>query len=281
MAYKNGYPDIVLSEDEKSIVLHKELNKKRMAQFEISDSDDPHEKIELTEIEKEKALYGERMRRQGDINLSAHWNSVKSDINAIKFDYNQTKHMFEYEFMKTQGRKFEYDESNSSIMDQLFRYFSNDKTFKGDLSKGIMLIGNVGCGKSAIMESFKSNSRQSYIIDSCRKISFDFSKNGFDNIEKFTEVLRTVRDRFGFYERGHCFDDFGAESIRKHYGDTANVMEEILTTRYDMRRHNMTHCTTNLTGEEIEEIYGQRLKSRFYEMFNTFVFVNSIDRRKK
>ena len=95
------------------------------------------------------------------------------------------------------------------------------------------------------------------------------------------EVLKTVSDRFGNYERATCYDDFGAETNRKYYGDSANIMEEILTTRYDLRRHNMTHITTNLTGLEIEEFYGQRLKSRFYEMFNVFIFKNAIDRRKK
>ena len=279
-AYKNGFTNVILTEDTKEIILCETLERKTKAYYANLQNDEVPEKLELSETEIEKALYGERMRRQGDINRENYLKGLKVDIKDLKLDYNQTKHMFECVFYTNQARVFEYDDSNANIMIQLFKYFSKDETFEGDLNKGILLIGNVGCGKSAIMEAFRSNSNQSFIIHSCRKISYEFTKNGFENIEKYYEILKTVRDKFGFYERAFCFDDFGAESVRKHYGDSANVMEEILTTRYDLRRHKMTHCTTNLTGEEIEQFYGSRLKSRFHDMFNTFVFVNSKDRRK-
>jgi DNA-binding protein Fis len=279
-AYKIGFQNIILSPDDIKIVLRETLERKTKEYYSNLQNDEVPEMMELSEFEIEKALFGERMRRQGDINLKKHWGAVKTDVQALKLDKNKTKQMFEYEFNRTQGVNFEYDQSNAEIMDQLFMYFSDDPGFNGSLKKGICLIGNVGCGKSAIMESFKSNSKQSFIIDSCRKISYDFSKNGFEYIEKFTEVLKTVRDRFGFYERAHCFDDFGAETVRKHYGDKANIMEEILTSRYDLRRNEMTHCTTNLIRSEIKEFYGVRVDSRFDEMFNIFVFVGSKDHRK-
>ena len=55
-------------------------------------------------------------------------------------------------------------------------------------------------------------------------------------------------------------------------------MAEILLSRYDLfTTHNMlTHLTTNLSATEIEEYYGNRVRSRMREMFNLIVFANGI-----
>jgi len=54
-------------------------------------------------------------------------------------------------YFKRFNRVYDIDESNSFIVKQLALYFSNDKEFeKGNysLSKGIMIMGNVGTGKT-------------------------------------------------------------------------------------------------------------------------------------
>lgn len=60
-------------------------------------------------------------------------------------------------------------------------------------------------------------------------------------------------------------------------------MAEILLTRYDLfvSKNLLTHLTTNLSASEIEEIYGNRIRSRLREMLNLISFdKNSIDKRK-
>ena len=51
-------------------------------------------------------------------------------------------------------------------------------------------------------------------------------------------------------------------------------MAEILLSRYDMFIHHQmkTHITTNLNGDEIEEMYGIRVRSRMRELFNLIAF---------
>jgi DNA replication protein DnaC len=43
----------------------------------------------------------------------------------------------------------------------------------------------------------------------------------------------------------------------------------------------LTHATTNLSASELEEIYGNRLRSRMREMFNLVAFdKDASDKRK-
>ena len=60
----------------------------------------------------------------------------------------------------------------------------------------------------------------------------------------------------------------------KYYGNDANIMAEILLSRYDLfiRQGMLTHATTNLSASELEAIYGNRLRSRMREMFNLIAY---------
>jgi DNA replication protein DnaC len=75
----------------------------------------------------------------------------------------------------------------------------------------------------------------------------------------------------------HCFDDLGAEQSLKYYGNECNVMGEILLSRYEyFVSHDMlTHITTNLSATEMEDLYGNRVRSRLREMFNLIAFGES------
>lgn len=83
--------------------------------------------------------------------------------------------------------------------------------------------------------------------------------------------------------RIYCFDDLGAEQSLKYYGNECNVMGEILLSRYEyFVSHDMTtHITTNLSASEIEELYGNRVRSRMREMFNLILFNNTSSHDKR
>jgi DNA replication protein DnaC len=78
-----------------------------------------------------------------------------------------------------------------------------------------------------------------------------------------------------------CFDDLGTESNLKYFGNECNVMGEILLSRYDAFTHPelskrlKTHLTTNLSASEIEQFYGNRIRSRLRESFNLIAFNNN------
>ncbi|WP_445752753.1 ATPase [Polaribacter sp.] len=149
-----------------------------------------------------------------------------------------------------------------------------------NLDKGILLSGPIGCGKTSIMHLLKpfSNHCKDYKIKTCREISFEFAKHGYEALSPYTQKSNR-QTRLS----GYCFDDLGAEQQIKHFGNDCNVMAEILITRYEhfIENKSITHITTNLSASEIENVYGNRLRSRMRNMFNVVSFdSNSKDKRR-
>ena len=64
-------------------------------------------------------------------------------------------------------------------------------------------------------------------------------------------------------------DEVGREPMpAKYYGTELNVIQFILQLRYDHRRDSVTHITTNLNLEDIDQKYGAYIADRCLEMFN-------------
>jgi energy-coupling factor transporter ATP-binding protein EcfA2 len=151
------------------------------------------------------------------------------------------------------------------------------------LKKGILLTGPIGCGKTSLMTliNFFFPGQQQYQIKSTRDISFEFEKEGYKVINRYSTGSKTTTA--GTTATGiFCFDDLGTEQPQKYFGNECNVMAEILLSRYDLfvSKGIPTHVTTNLSASELEEKYGNRLRSRMREMFNLVAFdKNSRDKR--
>ena len=148
-----------------------------------------------------------------------------------------------------------------------------------DLNKGILLSGPIGCGKTSIMHLIRpfASPLSDYKIKTCRELSFEFAKSGYDAINKYT-----LKQNYQSRLPGYCFDDLGAEQQIKHFGNDCNVMAEVLISRYEqfVENNSITHLTSNLSASEIEMLYGNRLRSRMRNMFNLISFnVNSNDKR--
>jgi DNA replication protein DnaC len=149
-----------------------------------------------------------------------------------------------------------------------------------DLNKGILLSGPIGCGKTSLMHLIKPfvHPKNDYKIKTCREVSFEFAKHGYEALNIYT-LKSNNQNKLS----GYCFDDLGAEQQIKHFGNDCNVMAEILITRYEQFIENgtVTHITTNLSASEIEKAYGNRVRSRLRQMFNLISFdTKTIDKRK-
>lgn len=165
--------------------------------------------------------------------------------------------------------------------DKLIDYFT------GNEEKGLMLIGGVGCGKTTLMKSFEWNPKASYAVKSCNEISelFAASKGkdggGYEAIKFLKGLMNGQRNDFNQTDYGICFDDFGTETVKKHFGNESNVMEEILLARYQKKElWKYTHITTNLNAKDIIDNYGERVASRMREMFHQIPFKGINDLRK-
>ncbi|MGB3345432.1 MAG: ATPase [Aequorivita sp.] len=175
------------------------------------------------------------------------------------------------------GSQFKIHENDRDIIYNLSNYFiqDKDKCEKAgmDPDKGILFSGPVGCGKTSLMKLLKFivPLQRPYSVVPCRNIVFAFNHLGYKIIEDYGNG--------SFF----CFDDLGVEPMGRHYGQDCNVMGEILLSRYDLflKSKLKTHATTNLNAAELEERYGNRVRSRMREMFNLIAFEeNAKDKRK-
>ncbi|MFY9243665.1 MAG: ATPase [Polaribacter sp.] len=166
------------------------------------------------------------------------------------------------------GKNFKIYEEDEVVLYKLCIYFIRDfeacKKLDIDPNKGILLSGPVGCGKTSLMKLLRHivPHQKSYEVIPARNITFAFNNLGYKTIEEYGNS--------SFY----CFDDLGVETTGRHFGKDCNVMGEILLSRYDLflQRKIRTHATTNLNAHELEDLYGNRVRSRMRQLFNLIAF---------
>ncbi|MFD2101295.1 ATPase [Flagellimonas iocasae] len=175
------------------------------------------------------------------------------------------------------GKKFKIYREDREVLYKLSLYFIRDKDrceqLGIDVDKGLLLSGPVGCGKTSLMKLLKLMvpHRKPYVVIPCRNIVFGFNHIGFKIIGDYGDSQ--------FY----CFDDLGVEPEGIYFGKACNVMGEILLSRYELFKNNRirTHATTNLNANELEQHYGNRVRSRMRELFNLVGFdKHSKDKRQ-
>ena len=166
------------------------------------------------------------------------------------------------------GKNFKIYEEDEVVLYKLCIYFIRDfeacAKLNIDPNKGILLSGPVGCGKTSLMKLLRHivPHQKSYELIPARNITFAFNNIGYKTIQEYGNS--------NFY----CFDDLGVETTGRHFGKDCNVMGEILLSRYDLflQRKIRTHATTNLNAQELEERYGNRVRSRMRQLFNLIAF---------
>ena len=197
--------------------------------------------------------------------------------NYILYDFDKILIYLDAKGKLLFGNKFKIYKEDRSILYKLCNYQIRDwqacKKLNIDIHKGILLSGPVGCGKTSLMKLIRHITPHylSYDMIPTRNVTFAFNHIGYKIIEQYGD------------SRFYCFDDLGIEPTGRYFGKDCNVMGEIILSRYELflKYKFKTHCTTNLNAEEIEERYGNRVRSRMRELFNLVAFDNkSIDRRE-
>ncbi|MBZ9631561.1 ATPase [Salegentibacter sp. LM13S] len=203
----------------------------------------------------------------------------KFDGTCVHYDFSKILVYLNTKGKLLFGKHFKIYKKDKAVLLKLTSYFIRDeatcKKFDIDINKGILLSGPVGCGKTSLMKLLRHlvPAQRPYEMIPCRNVTFSFNHLGYKTIEDYGN------------SKYFCFDDLGVEPFGRFYGKDLNVMGEVLLSRYELFLETngklKTHATTNLNAEELEERYGNRVRSRMRELFNLVAFdQNAWDKRK-
>jgi len=242
-----------------------------------------YEEIKLTPEEEKECLRLLRREKHAKMMSRQYWEKVNNPPKPPEYTPDELGIVIINKFEDKYKTKFKM--TSKKIINSLISYFCN-KDGVCNLNKGIMLAGGVGVGKTVLMSLLAQNQKDSFIIVSCRKVAQDYvnggpdGKGGIKAIEKYFKPWYVAKNIFGHSELGICFDDLGTEGDKKNFGNELNVMAEIILDRYDNPNlKGKTHFTTNLSADEINEIYGPRVSSRLREMVNICSYEGGEDLR--
>lgn len=143
---------------------------------------------------------------------------------------------------------------------------------------GLLMCGVPGNGKTTLMRAISN-------LINLFELKDDYSQALFVRTLDAREIVRLSRDAFDQYRKTSqmpmlAIDDLGLEPAEVlDYGNVLNPVIDLLSTRYNDQL--FTLVTTNLTGKQIREKYGDRIADRFNEMMDVIIFKTSSYRGKK
>jgi hypothetical protein len=186
------------------------------------------------------------------------------------------------------GHNFRLFQEDNHVLLQFYAYFTGDealcKHYDINLNKGLFLSGKTGVGKTVHMKLVRQflSFKERFKMKACQQLALEYmdqgapilmlyGRNYVDNIDHNT------------MNNSYCFDDLGTEDEVKHFGTQTNAMAQVILMRYNLfqSRQVHTHFTSNLTADQIEFHYGDRVRSRLREMCNWIEYTaDSTDKRK-
>lgn len=195
---------------------------------------------------------------------------------------------------KLRTPKFKIDDENRFAYENFIKWLHADPTMQaldpssgatisGSLKRGIYIAGNTGSGKSWCLEIMREYARAMGFPIKFK--SEESIKPLLWSIYRADEVCREwacIGDIQKFKTISIlAIQDLGQEQQETLYmGNRMNVLKQLLEYRGD-QDGQLTLITSNLklSGKKLEELYGDRVQSRLFEMCNYFE-IKGKDRRK-
>ena len=178
------------------------------------------------------------------------------------------------EAIKLVGKEFvsDFDIESESLREAYRATYQNfiDGLNLDKKTKGLLIIGSIGCGKSIMMKVV-----QKLFKDSPRAFKWVTGTALRDMMDDLT--VSEIKERYGYDCKMDLYiDDIGVnEAVTRKYGNGINIISEILMERYELfiTEGFKTHLSTNLVPKKgnddtpnLENVYGLRVYDRIKEM---------------
>lgn len=201
--------------------------------------------------------------------LKKEKNEIKYNRLFLEISPESFKNLVDVYFENMENKKFEIDENNKNVYNQLYFYLTGDKQFKGDLNKGIILTGGYGTGKTTAVRIFAAI--YSYLGNYLFKFVSALELVEIVKIESIDKNLLSLE------KTPLIIDEIGRENTKVLvYGTERLPMPELLTLRYNSKA--FTIGTSNLTKEQMISFYGNYIGDRLIDMFN---FIELLGKSKR
>lgn len=193
---------------------------------------------------------------------------------------------------------FLVDEDNIDTLKQLYFYFTDSPSFSGSLSKGILLVGGYGTGKTVIFKALRDvyedcmkslNASRQPRQPEYRNMKFLKSSDIVDAFRSEGERSKTpntndapkidIRKK-SYADNLLIIDEVGREQKEVNvYGTVVQPLSQVLTDRYDTGIPTLATANFKLETLAGDDFYGKMLGDRFRQMFNVLTLAGQ-SRRK-
>jgi DNA replication protein DnaC len=177
----------------------------------------------------------------------------------------------------------DYINNNPEIIKQVRADLERENNFH------YLFMGVNGAGKTylaeIIRESFKirfSQPADNFVRLEARTIYDNYINKLYSNFSDKAEALRKIEN--SLRRKAVIFDDIGTERNYTKDAKASLFVGSLLEDRYEWIEKGLgTHTiiTTNLSGKEIQNLYGDRVLDRLYQHFTIMYFNNHSFRADK
>lgn len=177
---------------------------------------------------------------------------------------------------------FTFEYYNDSELDNIHRIYDDSKAFIDSFDtsfKNMLFFGSVGCGKT-----FMTNCIAKELLDSGHSVIYFTAYQLFEQISKRTfgiDIEEKKESQALLEDIFDCdllvIDDLGSEGINSY-----TVAQLFLLLNERLHREKSVIISTNLSIQQLKDIYSERSISRILGSYNLYKFSgNDIRQRKK
>lgn len=165
------------------------------------------------------------------------------------------------------------------VVDDVTRYFIGDPSSSIPLHKGIFLYGDVGVGKTFLLEKI--------MRELMRLIPVPLMQFGFVEATTIVDEVKqakTLQPLKAYNHSTWLIDEMGKEEVvlRLYKDVEERPMDRLLSALYRQYTNNdlRTHATSNKQPSDLEKYYGTRIFDRFGDMFEPVLWPGNDSKRQ-